>query len=100
MWPICGTLTVRRRYRLAKTATIRARVQPDLKHRVERLFAQLGLSTTEAITLFYRQVDLQQGLPFAVRLPNAGTVEALQEAESGEGLTNWDSLEAMRAEFG
>ncbi|MDE0121756.1 MAG: type II toxin-antitoxin system RelB/DinJ family antitoxin [bacterium] len=85
---------------MAKTATIRARVQPDLKHRVERLFAQLGLSTTEAITLFYRQVDLQQGLPFAVRLPNAETVEALQQAESGEGLTNWDNLEAMRTEFG
>ena len=85
---------------MAKTATIRARVQPDLKHRVERLFAQLGLSTTEAITLFYRQVDLHQGLPFAVRIPNAETVEALQQAASGEGLTKWDSLEEMKTEFG
>ena len=85
---------------MVKTATIRARMQPDLKHRVERLFAQLGLSTTEAITLFYRQVDLQQGLPFAVRLPNAGTVEAIQQADTGECPTNWDSLEAMKTEFG
>ena len=85
---------------MAKTATIRARVEPDLKSRVEKLFSQLGLSTTEAVTLFYQQVDLHQGLPFALRIPNAGTVEALQQSVSGADLSEWDNLKEMKAEFG
>ena len=59
---------------------IRARVEPELKREAEELFSSLGLSTTEAITLFYRQVTLHQGLPFAVRMPNLETVEALEQA--------------------
>ncbi len=85
---------------MAKTATVHARIEPDLKVRVENLFSQLGLSTTEAITLYYKQVDLHRGLPFPVKIPNAGTVSALQEADSGEGLTEWDSLEEMKAVLG
>ncbi|MCB0184303.1 MAG: type II toxin-antitoxin system RelB/DinJ family antitoxin, partial [Caldilineaceae bacterium] len=36
------------------------------------VFQALGLTSSQAITLFYRQVQLQQGLPFAVRLPQKG----------------------------
>jgi DNA-damage-inducible protein J len=67
---------------MAKTETIRARVEPALKHEAEAVFSQLGLSATEAITLFYKQVTLQHGLPFAVKLPNAETREALQQAKA------------------
>ena len=49
---------------MAKTATIRARLEPDLKQEAERILSTLGLSPTAAITLFYRQVTLQHGLPF------------------------------------
>ena len=37
---------------MAKTAMIRARVEPELKRQAETVFTQLGLSETEAITLF------------------------------------------------
>ena len=77
---------------MAKTEMIRAHVEPELKREAEELFSSLGLSTTEAITLFYRQVTLHQGLPFAVRIPDAETVEALEQARSGEGLTEYRSL--------
>ena len=55
---------------MAKTEMIRARVEPELKRQAEELFSSLGLSTTEAITLFYKQVTLHRGLPFSVRMPN------------------------------
>ena len=84
---------------MAKTATIRARIEPELKWQAEELFAQLGLSVTQAITLFYRQVTLQKGLPFAVRVPNAETLEALQQARDGVGLSEYSSLEELRAKF-
>src|SRR5664280_1278311 len=62
---------------LMKTATVRARLQPDLKEQAEGILARVGLTTTEAITLFYRQVVLHRGLPFAVRVPNRTTRRTL-----------------------
>ena len=82
---------------MAKTETIRARVEPTLKHEAEAVFSQLGLSATEAITLFYTQVTLQHGLPFAVKLPNAETREALRQAREDETLTEYDGVEALKA---
>ena len=82
---------------MAKTEMIRARVEPDLKHEAEAVFSQLGLSATEAITLFYAQVTLHHGLPFAVRLPNAETREALRQAREDENLTEYDGVEELKA---
>lgn len=47
-----------------KTTTIRARIEPELKEHVEKIFHRLGLNTTQALSLFYRQVELRNGLPF------------------------------------
>ena len=82
---------------MAKTEMIRARVEPELKREAEELFSSLGLSTTEAITLFYKQVTLHQGLPFEVRIPNAETIEALEQARDREGLTEYGSLGELKA---
>ena len=82
---------------MAKTETIRARIEPELKRQAEALFAQLGLSTTEAIRLFYKQATLQRGLPFAVRLPNADTREALRQAQEHEDLIEYEGLEDLKA---
>ena len=83
---------------MAKTGMIRARVDPELKREAERLFSELGLSATEAITLFYMQVTMHRGLPFSVRIPNAETVQALQQARDGVGLDEYTSLEDLKAE--
>lgn len=85
---------------MAKSETIRARVEPDLKHEAETVFKQLGLTATEAITLFYRQVSLTRGLPFEVRLPNESTREAMREAIDGQDLTEWPDLDALKAAHG
>ena len=58
---------------MPKTATVRARIEPHLKKEAEKLFQKLGLTTTQAITLFYRQVKLRRGLPFEVVIPNQTT---------------------------
>ena len=83
---------------MAKTEMIRARVEPELKRQAEQLFSELGLSATEAITLFYKQVTLHRGLPFAVRMPNVETVEALHQTRDGDDLAEYASLENLKAE--
>ena len=82
---------------MAKTETIRARVEPKLKQQAEGVLRELGLSATEAITLFYTQVAMCRGLPFDVKIPNADTVEAMRQAESGECLIEYDNLDELKA---
>ena len=82
---------------MSKTAMIRARVEPELKSAAENILRELGMSATEAITLFYTQVAIQRGLPFAVKLPNSHTVEALQQAEAGVGLVEYLALDDLKA---
>ena len=84
---------------MAKSGMIRARVEQELKRQAEELFSELGLSATEAITLFYKQVTVHRGLPFDVRMPNVETLEALRQARDGHGLTEYASLEDFKARF-
>ena len=53
---------------MPKTAVVSARISPELKHNAEQVFKELGLTATQAILLFYKQVELERGLPFAVRV--------------------------------
>lgn len=82
---------------MAKTEMIRARVEPDLKVQAERVLRELGLSATEAITLFYTQVVLRQGVPFDVSIPNAETVEAMRQAREPDDLSEYSNLEELKA---
>jgi DNA-damage-inducible protein J len=85
---------------MPKTAMISARIDPELKHGAERVFRELGLTATQAITLFYRQVELERGLPFAIRVPNVVTVEALEEARTRQGLESFNTLDDLFEDLG
>jgi len=50
---------------MAKTATVRARMEPELKQHVEAILERDGIRPSEAINMFYRQVEQADGLPFA-----------------------------------
>lgn len=67
---------------MPKTANINARVEKDLKNKAEKVLRHVGVKTSDAITMFLRQVVLQRGLPFDVRVPNAETADAIDELES------------------
>jgi DNA-damage-inducible protein J len=81
--------------RMIKTATVRARVEPGLKADVEKLLHSLGVSTTEAITMFYSQIRLRKGLPFPVEVPNETTRKTFDATDRGEDLNTYDSLDEM-----
>jgi DNA-damage-inducible protein J len=65
---------------------IRARVDPKLQEAAESIFESLGLTVTQAITLFYQQVKWQKGLPFAVRMPNEITRRTFDATDAGEDI--------------
>jgi len=72
---------------MARTAMINARTERELKEEVEGILKTLGISTTEAINIFFRQVKMRRGLPFSVEIPNDETLAAFRDSEEGKGLT-------------
>lgn len=80
---------------MAKTAVISVRIDPELKRKAEQVFAELGLTTSQAIVLFFKQVDLQRGLPFSLKIPNEVTQRALDDAKARRNLESFDSLEEL-----
>ena len=83
-----------------KTATIRARVEPNLKSEVEDILDRLGLSASETIQLLYRQIKLRQGLPFDVRLPNEVTILTLRQSKKGQGVRRFAKKDALYRDLG
>jgi DNA-damage-inducible protein J len=79
---------------MGKTDTIRARVEPRLKRDAEAVLKKIGLTSSEAITLFLTQVKLTKGLPFPVRVPNQETKRALTEARARKNLESFESVAA------
>jgi DNA-damage-inducible protein J len=71
---------------MPETVQINARVDPQLKRETEKVFDELGLSMSQAITLFFKQVSMRKGLPFAVSIPKAETRQAIDEALAGKNL--------------
>jgi len=85
---------------MSKTAMVRARLEPDLKNRAESVFHRLGLNTTQAITIFYRQVELRDGLPFDVVVPTATTKRTFEASETGRDLVVCDDADDMFRKLG
>jgi len=82
---------------MAMTDRVNTRIDARLKQAAERIFEKLGLSAGEAIRLFYAQVDLHQGLPFDVKVPNEETLAAMRELEERlEAAYREDASESER----
>jgi len=82
-----------------KTEVINFRVEPGLKRLAENILKRIGLTTTDAFTLFMHQLVLQEGLPFEVKVPNKKTRRALKNAFEGKNLIKYNSLEELIREF-
>ena len=85
---------------MVKTATVRARIEPLLKQDVEKLFKEMGLTTTQAINLFYRQVKLRNGLPFSVVIPNKTTEKVFKDTDAKRNLIRCEDTNDMFDKLG
>jgi DNA-damage-inducible protein J len=79
---------------MGKTETIRARVEPELKRGAEAVLKKIGLTSSEAITLFLTQVKLKKGLPFPLRVPNKATRRAITEVRARKNVETFESVSA------
>lgn len=68
---------------MGKTANLNARIEPEVKRQAEEILSALGIPVSNAINMFYKQIILQRGIPFDLKLPPEEllVIEALTEAQ-------------------
>lgn len=54
---------------MEKTENVFIRVEPQIKEQAEAILKELGISMSNAVGMFLRQLVLNKGLPFEVKLP-------------------------------
>ena len=96
-----------------KSSNVAARVEPDIKKRAEEILSKLGISASNGINMFYRQVILWNGLPFRPYIPvsnpksldemtkdefDAKMERALLQAESGAGIPADEFFSSLKKE--
>ena len=78
---------------MTQEAQINSRIDAELKRQGDLILAELGINSSQAITLFYKQIVRQRGLPLSTRMPNDETIEALNEDLSEQ--RRFSSVEAL-----
>jgi DNA-damage-inducible protein J len=66
-----------------RTANIQTRINGNIKSKAGKILTKLGLSHSEAINIYYRQIIIRNGIPFSLEIPNEITLNAIEEVESG-----------------
>jgi len=87
---------------MPKTATLTIRLDPKLKTETEKVLSDLGLTPSQAITLFFKQIGYQHGLPFDVILPeepNEETIQAIDDSIHRRNLNKAESVDALFEEL-
>lgn len=85
---------------MSKSAMVRARLEPELKEHAEEIFKRLGISVTQAITLFYKQVEIRKGLPFNVVIPSRETSRTFAATDSDLDLVICEDADDMFQKLG
>ena len=101
---------------MARTANVFARVEPEVKEQAEQVLDRLGIPMSNAVGMFLKQIVLQRGIPFEMKLPsydepiayqaltkeqfNAEIKKGMEDIKAGK-VYSADEIEAeMKREFG
>lgn len=83
------------------TISTTIRIDSKIKQESTKMLEDLGMTVSEAINVFLRQVVLHRGLPFEVKYPgqpNSETLEAMDQARiisKDPNVKKFDSIEQL-----
>ncbi len=81
------------------TTTINARIDTQSKEQARKILDCLGLSMSEAISLYFRQIILRRGIPFDIEIPNELTAKTLRDSRRRRGLRKAANVDALFKEL-
>ena len=80
-----------------KTANVTARIQPDIKETAEAILEKLGIPVSVFIDMTYRQVIMNEGIPFTLELSKKlPTRDSISETEFNKIMA--DGLNQAKAD--
>lgn len=71
---------------MAKTSNLVVRLEPEIKEKAEAIFKKMGISASTAVDMFYRQVIVDGGMPFAAKVTKPVDIADLSREELGKFL--------------
>ena len=83
---------------MATTEMVHVRVDKQTKVRAAEALAAMGLSVSDAVRVLLTRVAAEKALPFEVKVPNATTAAAMQEARDG-GLPSFRNVSDLTADL-
>lgn len=84
---------------MSHSAVIHARIDASTKEATERVLDTLGMTPTEAIRLFYRQIALRKSFPLELHIPNKLTAAVLSKSEKNQDIESFASKEDLYASW-
>ena len=84
---------------MSRSATIHATVDEKTKAGAKKILDRLGMSMSEAIAVYFRQIVLNRGLPFEIKIPNALTEQTFKKTDKGVDLHAVDSVDELFEEL-
>lgn len=84
---------------MARTSNVFARIEPEIKEQAEQVLEQLGIPMSNAIGMFLRQVVMQRGIPFEMKLPTSKplAIDSLTKEQFDEEMQKgMDDIKAGR----
>ncbi len=84
---------------MAKSETIQARINPEIKREAQQILSRLHISMSEAIAMYLTQITLHKGIPFDIKIPNDLTAKTLKESKQGENLHRVDNVNDLFKEL-
>ena len=85
---------------MANTVTLRAQIDPKLKESAESVLKKLGISTSDAISIFFNSIKVRKGFPPEYKMPNRTTRRAMRDAELGRNLKEYKDADEMFRDLG
>jgi DNA-damage-inducible protein J len=83
---------------MAATEMVHVRIDKRVKTRAAKTLAAMGLSVSDAVRVLLTRVATEKALPFEIKVPNAATAAAMQEARKG-GLPSSNTVSDLVADL-
>lgn len=84
---------------MAHSAVVHARIDLATKKATEKILDVLGMTPTEAIRLFYRQIALRKEFPLELHLPNKLTASTLSKSDKNQEIERFSSVDELYASW-
>jgi DNA-damage-inducible protein J len=84
---------------MSQSAVVHARIDHATKAATEKVLATLGMTPTEAIRLFYRQIAIRKSFPLELYVPNNLTASVLTKSDNDQEIESFDTSAELYASW-